>query len=171
VEVWAQDEARIGLVPHQRRVWAKKGEQPVCSSERSYQWSYLYGFAHPNTGAVFWMILPVVNNEAFERSLEHFARHQNVGPKRRILLVIDGAGFHRAKALSVPEGIHLHFLPPYSPELQPVEQIWPLAHECHANRSFETIEDLEEALAARCLWLQANPDIIKGRTQFHWWPK
>ncbi len=171
VELWAQDEARIGLVPHSRRVWSKKGQQPVCVSDRRYEWLYLYAFIHPSDGNVFWMLFPTVNNEAFEKSLAHFATHLNLGPKKRVLLVIDGAGFHRAKMLKVPDGIHLHFLPPYSPELQPAEQLWPLAHECHANRSFECIDELEEVVIQRCKWLQQNPEILAGRAKFHWWPE
>ncbi len=170
IELWAQDEARIGLVPHSRRVWANKGVQPICVSDRCYEWVYLYAFVHPDNGNVFWMLFPSVNNESFELSLKHFAQHLGLGSDKRVLLVLDGAGFHRAKHLKIPDGIHLHFLPPYSPELQPAEQLWPLTHECHANRSFKCIEDLEDTIVDRCKWLQKNPDIIKGRTQFHWWP-
>jgi len=120
---------------------------------------------------VFWIILPTVSNEAFEISLHHFAKQLKLGANRRVILVVDGAGFHRSKNLKIPDGIHLHFLPPYSPELQPVEQLWPLTHECHANRVFENIEDLEETLTERCMWLAKNNEIVAGRTNFHWWPR
>jgi transposase len=109
-------------------------------------------------------------NLTFELSLQHFAKQLNLGSNRKVILLIDGAGFHRSKNLKIPDGIHLHCLPPYSPELQPVEQLWPFSHECHANKKFETIEDLEETLSKRCMWLTENKEIVTGITNFHWWP-
>ena len=72
------------------------------------------------------------------------------GADIQILLVVDGAGWHRSKDLVVPEGIHLEILPPYSPELQPAERLWRLADEPLANRAFEQLEQLEEILEVRC---------------------
>lgn len=60
VEMWAEDEARLGLKPVVRRVWAPGGERPVAKAKRGYKWTYLYGFVHPESGKVFWMILPTV---------------------------------------------------------------------------------------------------------------
>ncbi len=73
VEVWCQDEARYGLIPTQRRVWAPRGRRPTCSSRRRYQWSYLYGFVHPASGSLLPYILPLVNRDAFRISLALFA--------------------------------------------------------------------------------------------------
>jgi transposase len=70
----------------------------------------------------------------------------------------------------LPEGIHLLFLPPYSPELQPCERLWPLTNESVANASFRTLDDLEIALAKRCVVLQDQPEVIRSLTHFHWWP-
>lgn len=78
---------------------------------------------------------------------------------------------HTSKALKVPEGIHLEFLPSYSPELQPAERLWPLTNEPIVNRSFDTIEELEEVLLARLKVLMEQPEFIHGLTCFHWWPK
>ncbi|HET8852468.1 MAG TPA: transposase, partial [Ktedonobacteraceae bacterium] len=92
------------------------------------------------------------------------------GPSKRILLVLDRAGWHTSQELVVPEGIHLLFLPPYSPELQPCERLWPLSNEGIANRSFRTLDDLEEAQVQRCVVLQDQPEVIRSLTHFHWWP-
>jgi transposase len=94
-------------------------------------------------------------------------RHQ----RRRILLVLDQAGWHTAKEVEVPEEIHLEFLPPASPELQPSERVWPLSNEGVANRHFEEIEELEEALIERCVALCNQPEIIRSYTRYHWWPQ
>ncbi len=73
--------------------------------------------------------------------------------------------------LRVPEHVHLLFLPPYSPELQPAEHLWPLTNTALINRHFATIDDLEDAQFARCLALQQRPDLIRSTTRFHWWPQ
>jgi hypothetical protein len=92
------------------------------------------------------------------------------GPTKQILLVLDRARWHTSKEIVVPEGIHLLFLPPYSPELQPCERLWPLSNEGVANRSFRTLDDLEAAQVQRCVVLQDQPQVIRSLTHFHWWP-
>jgi transposase len=107
----------------------------------------------------------------FSLALEHFAREVGAGKKRRILLVVDKAGWHTAKKkLEVPEGIHLEFLPSHSPELQPSERLWPLSNEGVAKRHFEEIEELEEALVERCVTLSNQPELIRSYLCYHWWP-
>ena len=77
------------------------------------------------------------NAEVFSLALENFAREVGAGTRRRrILLVLDRAGWHTAKKLKAPEGIHLEFLPSHSPELQPSERLWPLSDEGVANRYY-----------------------------------
>jgi transposase len=92
--------------------------------------------------------------------------------KRILLLVLDQAGWHTAKKkLRVPEGIHLEFLPSHSPELQPSERLWPLSDEALANRYLDKIEELEEALAERCVALGDQPEVIRSYIRYHWWPE
>jgi transposase len=129
----------------------------------------LYGFVRPSTGAVQWLILPEVNTPVFQIALEHFARAVGVGPNKRVLLVVDGAGWHAAKGLRVPDGIELVFLPPYSPELQPAERLWPLVNEALANRAILSLDDLEDLLVSRCRFLSSQPEILRSHTHFHWW--
>jgi hypothetical protein len=71
----------------------------------------------------------------------------------------------------VPEHVHLLFLPPHSPELQPAEHLWPLTNTVLINRHFASIEELEEAQAERCVALQRQQDLVRSATRFHWWPK
>lgn len=71
----------------------------------------------------------------------------------------------------MPEGIRLVYLPPYSPELQPAETLWVHVDEPIANRHFETLDDLDAALATRCVALANDRDLIQGQAGFHWWPK
>ncbi len=69
VELWAEDEARLGLKPVIRRVWAPVGRRPIARVERGYEWTYLYGFVRPESGEVFWLILPTVNVQLFSMAL------------------------------------------------------------------------------------------------------
>jgi len=171
VEVWCEDEHRLGLKPIIRKVWSPIGERPIVKVHQRYEWTYLYAFARPKTGEVHWLVLPTVNAEVFSMALESLAREVAAGKRKRILLVLDGAGWHTAKKrLRVPEGIHLELLPPHSPELQPSERLWPLSDEAVANRHFERIEELEEALVERCVALRDQPEVIRSYLRYHWWP-
>ena len=171
MEVWAFDEHRVGLKPILRKVWSPIGERPIAAVHHRYEWTYVYSFVHPNSGATEWFLLPRVNVDWFNLALEHFAKAVGAGQTKQILLVIDGAGWHRSERVKIPEGIHLEILPPYSPELQPAERLWSLADEPLVNRSFDTIASLEEILCQRCRYLATNlQEHIQGLTQFHWWP-
>jgi transposase len=171
VELWAEDEARLGLKPVLRRVWAPVGRRPIARAKRGYEWTYVYGFVRPESGEVFWLILPTVNVQLFSMALLEFAKEVGAGENKRILLVVDKAGWHTGGEVEVPEGIHLEFLPSGSPELMPAERLWPLTNEAVANRLFEEIEELEEALVERCVQLLDQTEAIRDLTNYHWWPQ
>jgi transposase len=169
--LWCEDEHRLGLKPIIRKVWSPIGQRPTLRVHQRYEWTYLYAFAHPNSGEVHWLILPTVSAEAFSLALENFAREVGACTKKRIILVLDRAGWHTAKKkLKVPEGIHLEFLPSHTAELQPSERLWPLSNEGEANRYFEEIEELEEALVERWVALCEQPKLIRSYIRYHWWP-
>jgi transposase len=170
VELWCTDEQRLGLKPIIRKVWSPIGQRPSVKVHQRYQWTYLYAFACPKSGDLHWLVLPTVNAELFSVALENFAEEVGAGTRKRILLVLDRAGWHTAKKLKVPEGIHLEFLPSHSPELQPSERLWPLSNEGVANRHFEEIEELEEALVDRCVALSDQPELIRSYIRYRWWP-
>jgi transposase len=102
--------------------------------------------------------------------LKDFAEHFGVGPSKRIVLPLDQAGWHISQDLKVPEGIHLVRMPPYSPELQPAERLWPLINEPLANQAFDCIAEVEELVYQRCQRLFTQKDLIRGLTSYHWWP-
>ena len=170
VELWAEDEARLGLKPVIRRVWAPVGKRPIARLKRGYEWTYVYGFVRPESGEVYWLVLPTANVELFSMALDEFAKEVGAGEEVRILLVVDKAGWHIGGEVEIPEGIHLEFLPSGSPELMPAERLWPLTNEGVANRLFEEIEELEEALVERCVQLLDQPEAIRELTSYHWWP-
>jgi len=171
VEVWGQDEARLGLKPIIRRVWTVDDERPLARTWHKYEWLYVYAFVHPSSGRTHWLILPSVDTEVMSLALEEFAREVGAGVKKRILLVVDQAGWHTANDLRVPDGIVLVPLPPYTPELQPAERLWPLLNEAVANEPIVSLDALEHDLSARCRALLDRRQQIKALTDFHWWPQ
>jgi hypothetical protein len=147
------------------------GKRPVARFNRGYKWTYLYGFVRPQSGEVYWLILPTVNVELFSMALREFAKEVGAGKDKHVLLVVDQAGWHTGKELEIPEGIDLEFLPSGSPQLQPAERLWPLTNEGVANGLFEEIEQIEQALMERCMQLLDQTETIKGLTNYHWWPQ
>jgi transposase len=171
VQAWAVDEHRLGLLPVVRRVWAPKGQRPVAAVRRRYAWLYVYGFVRPATGRTWWCLLPEVSLEAMGLALAAFARDEGIGPERRAVLLLDNAGWHTSEQLAVPEGVHLAFLPAYSPELQPAERLWGLVDEPVANRTFADLRALADVLADRCLAIERRRAELKSRCRYHWWPR
>lgn len=111
-----------------------------------------------------------MNLKTFQLALEEFAHYFQINEKNRVLLIIDGAGFHQSTNLNLPEGLHLLYLPPYSPELQPVENLWPMTNEAIANRHFETLDELEEVQTKHLQVLSKQPNKLRDKCLFHWWP-
>jgi len=169
--VWAEDEHRLGLLPVVRRVWAPRGQRPTAWIRRRYQWLYVYAFIRPTTGQSWWCLLPTVNASIMTVALAAFAHDVAIDATHRAVLVLDGAGWHTSKQLGVPAGIDLVFLPPASPELQPVERVWSLVDEPVANRAVADLDALEAVLVTRCRTLGTDHRTIKAHTHFHWWAR
>ena len=74
VELWCEDEHRLGLKPIVRKVWSPVAQRPHVEVHQRYEWTYLYAFARPNSGEVQWLILPAVSAQAFSVALENFAK-------------------------------------------------------------------------------------------------
>jgi transposase len=145
------------------------GQRPRIRVEHRFKWCSVLAFVRPHTGRNEWQFASGINTAVMSVALEYFAAAVGAGPTKRIALVLDRAGFHVSPQVRVPEGIHLIFLPPYSPELQPAEHLWHFCDEPLVNEHFATIDDLEDALAAQCDGLQRQPDVIRSATNFHWW--
>ena len=169
IETFATDEHRIGLKPILRRVWAPRGERPVARGHHRYKWFYVTAFVSPATGESFWYLSTGLGKALFEDTLALFAREAGAGHDRIIVLVLDGAGWHTAP-LTLPEGIRLVYLPPYTPELQPAETLWVHVDEPIVNRHFDTLADLDTVVGERCKALADDRDLIRGQAGFHWWP-
>ena len=123
LEIWFQDEARVGQQGTLTRVWARRGTRPRAPRDRRYAWAYLFGAVCPERAVGAGLVLPFANAEAMTLHLQEVSRH--VAPGAHAVLVLDGAGWHGLAALGeVPRHRTLLPLPPYSPELNPVEKVW-----------------------------------------------
>jgi transposase len=138
------DEARFGQQGTLTKVWAPKGSRPTAVKQTKYEWIYLYAAVEPATGESTALLAPHVNTatmSVFLRMLsEDVAR---TGRDDVAVVIMDQAGWHVSKHLEVPENIWIVLLPPYSPELNPVENLWHWIKSHHtSNRAFADYEDL-----------------------------
>jgi hypothetical protein len=171
VEVWSQDEARLGLFTTLRRVWAVRGKRPIALVQPRRIWAYISAFVHPVSGRSHLWVWSGVNIAMMSAMLECFATLTAAGVRKRIVLIVDQAGWHTSPKLRVPEGVHIVYLPSHTPELQPTERIWPYMREAVANDTPVDRATLHQRLEQRCIWVANNPDVIKAATHFHWWPE
>ena len=88
----------------------------------------------------------------------------------RMIMILDGAGWHTSKLLEIPENIKLLHLPPYSPELNPVEHIWDYIREQKKfnNYTFQSIEAVEDKLESVLLGLHNEKEVLKSLCGFNW---
>jgi DDE superfamily endonuclease len=168
VELWAEDEARLGLQPIARRVWALRGRRPLAHGRTKYRWLDVSGFVHPASGRNLELLLPAANTDGMTLALEEFARGADPEGLQVLVVLVDNAGWHTAKRLAVPPNVVLHRLPPCTPELQPAEPLWPLVREVAAQKGFAELEQREPVLVERCRWLIDHPEVVRGVVGFHW---
>jgi hypothetical protein len=122
VDVWFQDEARVGQQGTMTRVWAKKGTRPRIIRQRQYESAYLFGAVCPLKDKAIGIVMPRVNIGAMQMHLDLMSKKVPRG--RHALLVLDRAGWHTSHRLKPYTNITLLPLPPASPELNPTEQVW-----------------------------------------------
>jgi transposase len=146
-------------------VWAEKGSRPTVIKQTEYEWCYLFGAVNPATGTSSAMLAPTVNTDYMNAHLRFIS--EEAGPDCHVVLVLDQAGWHVAKALKVPDNITLLHLPPYSPELNPIERLWAyLKSHYLSNRVFVDYDDL--FAECRNAWNQLDESQLKSITETTW---
>jgi len=159
--VWFSDEARFGQQGTITRVWARRGSRPRVFRQTRYEWLYVIGSVCPQTGQSSGLLSPYINVEIVNIYLQQFSRE--LAQDVHAVLVWDQAGFHTSKQLRLPDNITIIPLPAYSPELNPVENLW---HYCRShywsNRPYADYDDLR--CAAIEAWHKAalDPELIKS---------
>jgi hypothetical protein len=122
---FVSDEARVGQQGTLTRVWARTGTRPAVVKQCEYEWVYLWAAADPFSGDAIAMITPTVNAELMQTFVDGLSGH--IKPDEHAILVLDNAGWHRAKELRWPANVTPLFLPPYSPELNAQRRREPVA--------------------------------------------
>jgi len=150
VRVYFQDEARFGTQGTITRVWAPKGSRPRAVRQNGRQWLYVLMAVCAATGAASALIMPELNTAVVNLFLEQCARELPAGV--HAVLIWDGAGYHTGGDLVIPSNVSLIQLPPYSPELNPVENLWHYLRAHHwSNREYDGYKGLErEAVRSLC---------------------
>ena len=141
IETWFQDEARFGQKGIVTKIWTIQGDRPTLPRQNGFKSSYFIGAVCPRTGKKHALLFDGLDFRVMNVFLEDFSRtlEKNV----HVVMVIDGAGWHKSEDLIIPENISLLCLPPYSPELNPIEQIWSyLKSNFLSGRVFNGLEDI-----------------------------
>lgn len=141
--MYFQDESRFGLMTALGRCITAKGVKPVINYQHKFKSTYLWGSYSPIDGDSFVWEINGTDSLIFEQYLKALSLHR---PDEFKILVIDNAGFHSTKNMAIPNNIHLLRIPPYSPELNPCEQIWQYMKNRFQNQVFSSMDKLKEWL-------------------------
>jgi hypothetical protein len=161
-----QDEARFGRISDTRTCWARRPLRPMVKAMLTHQYTYAYGAVSPRDGRFDALVLPHVNTTCMQLFINEVAGRY---PDENIVMVIDGAGWHRSHALVSPDNLKLLLLPPYSPELNPQEHLWDeLREKYFHNEAFDSMDALEQQLVEGLLYLERHPDVVKSIAGWDW---
>jgi transposase len=161
-----QDEARFGRISDVRRCWCPKPLRPMVRAMVTQEYVYAYAALSPADGRMDSLLLPDVNGACMQIFLDEVAaRHR----KERIVMIVDGAGWHKNQELQVPYNMRLLFLPPYAPELNPVEHLWDdLREKFFHNLVFDSISAVEDQLVRALLAYENDPGRVRSIAAWDW---
>lgn len=158
--LWFNDEARFGQQGTLTRVWARTGSRPTAVRQNQYESLWVSAFVCPADGRALGAMHPDLNAGRVNELLAAFAAE--LADDEHAVLAWDNAGFHTAKRIKVPPNVTLLPLPPYAPELNPVENLWHHLRSHHwSNRVYADYDAL--LAAANQAWdaVEADADLIK----------
>jgi transposase len=160
------DEGRYGRISDLRACWAPDGVRPKVPRQVVRESVYAFAAVAPIQGELAFDLSPRCNTDAMSRFVLQLLERW---PDHRLLLILDGAGWHKARRLPLAERMRLIFLPPYCPECNPSEHIWDETREKgFANRLFDTLDAVEVELKTQLQNLSDNPDRLRSLTCFPW---
>ena len=139
---------------HIGRCLTASGVKPVIPFQHKFETTYLYGSYSSINGDSFVWEVNGVTCDIFERYLKEFSEHK---PQEFKIVVIDNAGFHSTKNIEIPDNIYLLRIPPYTPELNPCEQVWQYIKNRYRNQLFKTMDNLKD-------WLHKTVASMKKET-------
>jgi len=161
-----QDEARFGRISDTRYCWAKKPLRPLVKAMVTQQYTYAYGAVSPQDGRFDSLVLPHVNSQCMQLFMTEVASRY---PTENIIMIVDGAGWHKSLSFTMPQNLRLVFLPAYSPELNPQEHIWDeLREKYFHNRAFDSLDALEDHLVTALRILELDHEKIRSIVAWPW---
>ena len=159
-----QDEAGFGRINKPKYCWCEKGIRPTVPCHHIREYRYAYGAVEPKTGESFFLVMPYCNTDCMNVFLKALSETY---PKEKIMLVCDGASWHTSKGLAIPDNIEILHIPPYTPEMNPIEQIWEeLREKGFRNEAFPSLSKVVDKLCSVICDLTA--DTIMSITSRDW---
>lgn len=166
IRVMFQDEGRFGRISLPRRCWAPPGIRPVCGAQIIREYIYAYSAISPVDGVIDSLIAPRADAGIMTIFLQQIADRF---ADEFIIMFMDKASWHTAGKLNVPDNMKLLFLPPYSPQLNPVEHLWKEVREKYfANTVFNSLDAVENHLMEALTFMNQTPDMVKSFSGFDW---
>jgi hypothetical protein len=166
IRLMFQDEARFGRISGSKCCWCPKPFRPICPTIVCQEYTYAYGAVSIPGGQWDSLILPRTDTPCMQIFLDEVSSRY---PEDRIVMVLDGAGWHRSNGLVIPKNMKLLPLPSYSPELNPVENIWEeIREKGFDNKVFTSMDTLEDQLVYELKRLEDNPEITKSISGWPW---
>jgi transposase len=149
IEVWFQDEMRLGQKNSLVYQWAKRGTRPRQPKDQRYENAYVFGAVCPSRDTGVALIMPNADTQAMQMHLDAIGRA--VKPGAHALIILDKAGWHTTRKLKIPDNLTLVPLPPACPELNAAENIWQYLRQTYlGNRVFESYAAILDA--AQSAW-------------------
>jgi putative transposase len=164
VIIMALDEGRFGRITDIRSCWAPKGIRPKVPKQVARTFVWVYAAVCMALGKMTSLILPYANTEMMNLFLEEVSRDFK---QYFVIMLVDGAGWHRSRDLKIPENIRLIQQPSHSPELNPAEHLWEELREKYLpNKAFKTLDAVVKALCKGLRDLHSDPEKVTSMTNF-----
>jgi len=145
IRLFSHDESRYGLITIERRVITLRGIKPIIHTQHEFENYYIYGAVEPLTGEHFFLELPALDTACFQVFLDEFSKAYEDSFN---ILLLDRGSFHTSKGLRIPCNVAFILLPPYSPELSPIERVWESVKDEIANEIHADIDSLKDRVAS-----------------------
>lgn len=159
-----QDEAGFGRINKPKYCWCKKGIRPQVPCHNIREYRYTYGAVEPKTGENFFLVMPNCNTYNMNIFMQELSKEYE---QDMILLICDGASWHKSKGLKIPKNIKIIHIPPYTPEMNPTEQICKQIRQMgFKNEVFKTLKDVMDRLCETIN--QLTKDMVKSIKLRNW---
>ena len=159
VDLWYQDESRFGQKDYLTHRWQKRGIRTEAIKQQAFESTYFYGAINPLTGERHSLLFPTCDNYCTSLFLKSLS--ETVSSDKLIILIMDQAGWHKSQDLKVPGNIKIFHLPPYSPQLNPIERLWQHIKKKYLSNRF--FENYQEILDAGCnAWNSLTKEVVKS---------